>query len=626
MSDLRVMEKPDQRARAVALAALGIVYGDIGTSPIYAMRECFHGPHGIAATPAHVLGVLSLIVWSLIVVISIKYLTFILRADNQGEGGILALMALVVTPNGNGRGRAMLVTIGLFGAALLYGDGIITPAISVLSAVEGLRIATPVFEPFVIPLTIGILFGLFSIQSRGTGRVGTFFGPVIFLWFVSLAVLGLASIVSTPHVLTAFNPVHAVRFFAEGGWAGFVVLGSVFLVVTGGEALYADMGHFGRSPIRRVWFAIVLPALLLNYFGQGALLIRNPEFAAHPFYHLAPRWALYGLVTLATAATVIASQAVITGSFSLTWQAIQLGYLPRLEIRHTSREEVGQVFIPAINTLLLVSTVAVVVGFRTSSNLAAAYGLAVTATMVITTMLAFLVMRRLWGWSALAAGAVTTIFVAIEIGFLASNLIKFVDGGWFSVCIGLGILAMMTTWQRGRRILAERLKEKAITFDKLDEWLAAGPPARIPGTAVYLTGDLAGMPPALRRTVRHLKIVHERVVLLRVETVRRPFVPNAERVEVHEIRPSVYGVTARYGFMEMPNVPRIVEQCKQHGLTIDDPTYVLSRETLLATERPGMAIWREKLFAIMSRNAGPATEFFRLPADRVIEIGAQIEL
>jgi KUP system potassium uptake protein len=617
-------------ARTLALAALGIVYGDIGTSPLYALRECFHGHHAIACTPPSIMGVLSLIVWSLVLVISIKYLVFVLRADNHGEGGILALMALVCPPAASGRRQgALLVLIGLFGAALLYGDGAITPAISVLSAVEGLAVAGPGLGPAVLPVAIAILLGLFLLQRHGTARVGALFGPVTLIWFVCLAALGVAAIARAPGVLAALGPQHAVRFFMTEGRRAFLVLGSVFLVVTGGEALYADMGHFGRRPIRQVWFAVVLPALLLNYLGQGALLLERPELAANPFYHLAPRLLLYPLVGLATAATVIASQAVITGAFSLTWQAVQLGYLPRLHVVHTSEDEIGQIFIPQINTLLLLATVGIVLGFRTSSHLAAAYGIAVTSTMVITTILTYVAMRHIWRWSLLASGLVCLAFVVIDLGFFGANLLKVAHGGWFPLLVGVGVMTLMTTWNSGRRLLMDRLRERSMSFAELEHLLATNPPVRVPGTAVYLTSNPTGIPPSLWGAIRHLKVLHEHVVLLRVETTRTPFVPAADRMEVEPIAPyGLHRATARYGFVEKPNIPRLLDHLRTAGVPFDanDVTYIVSSETLLATDRPGMAIWREKLFAFLSRNAARATEFFRLPPDRVLEIGTHIEL
>ena len=617
--------EPNTRLRALVIGAVGVVYGDIGTSPLYAFRECFHGAHGMAPTPAAVLGVLSLVFWSLVLTISVKYLVLVLRFDNHGEGGILALMALVRPQSGRGR-AGVLVLLGLFGAALLYGDGVITPAISVLSAVEGLEIATPVMRPFVIPLTIAILAVLFWVQERGTARMGTLFGPVTLVWFATLAVLGTVSIVRTPGALAALSPHHAVRFFMEHGWAAFRTLGSVFLVVTGGEALYADMGHFGRRPIRLAWSWVVLPALVLNYFGQGALLLRAPELAQNPFYHLAPRALLYPLVALAAIATVIASQAVITGAFSLTWQAIRLGYLPRFQIIHTSEEEKGQVFLPRINHALFVATVALVLGFRTSSNLAAAYGVAVTTTMVITTILMFRAMRDLWGWRWLAAASVASAFLVIDLGFFGANILKIAEGGWFPLVVGAGVLTLMTTWRTGRQLLGDRLRERALRFGPVEQRLAPG--RRMPGTIVFLTGDRSSAPPALRAIVHHLQSLPERVILLRVETTPTPAVPEDDRLSVTMDEDGTYRVVGRYGFREFPNVPKLLDGCRGHGLFIDkdEVTYVLGRETLLATLRPGMWLWREKLFAFMSRNAGDATGFFRIPPNQVLEVGSQIEL
>ncbi len=612
----------------LVLAALGVVYGDIGTSPLYALRECFRGPHAVEPTAANVLGVLSLTMWSLILVVSVKYLVLILRADNRGEGGILALMALAVPPATEGRGSYSLLLLGLFGAALLYGDGMITPAISVLSAIEGLTVATPVFGPYVIPLTVAVLVGIFALQRRGTGAIGALFGPITVAWFCCLAVLGLAALTRAPEVLAAVNPGHAGRFFSENGGRGFLVLGSVFLVVTGGEALYADMGHFGRRPIRLAWFTVVLPALLLNYFGQGALLLRDPALAANPFYHLAPSWALYPLVALATAATVIASQAVISGAFSLTWQAVQLGLLPRVRVIHTSEDEIGQIYIPLVNQGLLVATVALVLGFRTSSNLAAAYGVAVTGTMVITTILAFTVMRRLWGWSLPLAAALTGFFLAIDAAFLAANLVKVADGGWFPLLVGVGAVLLMTTWRTGRRMLIERLREQSMSLGELKQHVEAARPARVPGTVIYMTGHPELIPAALRRLLRVFNALHEHVVFLTVLAERVPRVEAGNRLKVQPLGLGFFRVTARYGFLEQPNVPRAVSQCRGQGLVIDPSVaiYVLSPETLIASPRPGMALWREKLFAFMAMNAARATGFYRIPTAQVLEVGGQIEL
>ncbi|MBI4544615.1 MAG: potassium transporter Kup [Gemmatimonadetes bacterium] len=613
----------------LSLAALGVVYGDIGTSPLYAIRECFFGPYGVAPSRANVLGVLSLILWALVVVISVKYLVFIMRADNRGEGGILALLALSqparrATPHG----RLFLVALGLFGAALLYGDGMITPAISVLSAIEGLEIATPVLAPFVIPITVGILVGLFLFQRRGTAGVGAVFGPVTLVWFLTLALLGTRAIAARPEVLAALNPLHGAAFFGRNGLQGFLVLGAVFLVVTGGEALYADMGHFGRRPIRLAWFALVLPALLLNYFGQGALLLRDPEAAHNPFYRLAPGWALYPMVLLATAATVIASQAVISGSFSLTRQAVQLGYSPRVQIQHTSPGEIGQIYIPPVNWALMLATIALVLGFGSSSRLAAAYGVAVTTTMVITTVLFYVVARDLWRWSRLAAGGLAAVLISIDAAFFGANIIKVEHGGWFPLLVAAGVYTLMTTWKRGREILRERLRKATMPLSKFLQQIAARPLERVPGAAVFMTGSLDVTPPALLQNVRHNKVLHEKLVLLTVVTEEIPHVPREERVEIQELQDGIYRVILHYGFMQDPDIPRVLDLCRERGLDLDleQTTFFLGRETLLATEKPGMALWRERLFAFMARNALRATAFFHIPSERVIEVGWEVEL
>jgi KUP system potassium uptake protein len=610
----------------LTLTALGVVYGDIGTSPLYALRECFHGPHGIAPTRENVLGVLSLIFWSLTLIISVKYLIFVMRADNDGEGGILALMALVSRqPQARRRGHAVLVALGLFGAALLYGDGMITPAISVLGAVEGLTVATHVFEPYVVPTTVAILVALFLIQSRGTGAVGVLFGPVMVLWFVTIGVMGGWWIVSDPHVLTAFNPAHAAVFLGRNGWHGFVVLGAVFLVVTGGEALYADMGHFGRRPIRLAWFTLVLPGLLLNYLGQGALLLSHPEAAASPFYLMAPSWAVYPLVALATMAAVIASQALISGVFSLTRQAVQLGYCPRLDIDHTSVTERGQIYIPQVNWALMIATVALVIGFGSSSALAAAYGVAVTSTMIITTLLAYLVARGSWGVSRGVAGSLAVFFLAIELGFFGANLIKIFQGGWFPLVIGVMLYTALSTWKKGRSLLALRFVDRHYPLDQFLQEDGARPPHRVPGTAIFMTSNLDGTPPTLLHNLQHNKVLHERVLLLTVVTSEIPHVEAQHRVEIEPLDGGFFRVRIRYGFMEEPDIPAALRVSGLH-IVPDETTYFLGTETLLATGRPGMPLWRERLFVLMSRNALRATSFFKIPPDRVVEIGMQVEL
>lgn len=617
---------------ALTIGALGVVYGDIGTSPLYAFRECFYGPHAVEANSANVFGVLSLITWSLIVLVTIKYLVFVLRADNRGEGGILALMALAVLQskqNFHPRTRWLLLVLGLFGSALLYGDGMITPAISVLSAVEGLTVAAPAFEQYVIPLTIVILIGLFMIQQKGSGDIGKFFGPVTMVWFASMVLTGLPCIFRNPDVFQALSPHYAVMFFWNNGWHGFTVLGSVFLVVTGGEALYADMGHFGRKPIRLAWFSLVLPALLINYYGQGAAVLMDPTVAEHPFFRMAPAWALIPLVGLATAATVIASQALISGAFSLTRQAVQFGYSPRVEIVHTSAEEVGQIYIPWINWILLVSVIGLVLGFRTSSNLAAAYGIAVATTMVITTVFVYFVAVDRWGWSKPKAGGLIGFFLLLELAFFGANAMKFFQGGWFPLLVGVVIFTLMATWKTGRMILTERLRQGALPMDLFLMSMESHPPARVSGTAVFMAGNADGAPHALLHNLKHNKVLHERVIFLTVRTEDIPHVPEDQQIQVEQINDTFYRIIAAYGFMQDPNVPRILERCSKFGLTFNlmETTFFLGRETLIPTrQHKGMALWRERVFVWMSKNARNATDFFRLPPNRVVELGAQIEI
>jgi KUP system potassium uptake protein len=622
-----------KRTAALALAALGVVYGDIGTSPLYALRECFSGPHGIAPTPANVMGVLSLIFWSLFIIVSVKYLLFVLRADNRGEGGILALMALVLQrPKGSQAprpGRPLLVVLGLLGAALLYGDGVITPAVSVLGAVEGLSVATPVFKPYVLPISLVIFLALFLVQRHGTGGIGRVFGPFMCLWFLTLAVLGVKELARNPAVLGALSPLHGVQFFMENGGHGFLVLGAVFLVVTGGEALYADMGHFGRTPIRWAWFGMVLPGLMLNYLGQGALLLRDPGAARHPFYLLAPSWALYPLVALSTVAAVIASQALISGAFSLTRQAIHLGYCPRMEVVHTSAEEIGQIYMPGLNMMLLISVVLVVLGFRTSSALASAYGIAVTATMAITTVLAYVVARERWGVRRALALPVAGAFLGVDLAFFAANAVKIADGGWFPLVLALAILTLMTTWKRGREILGTKLRVASMDlWALLDSLKGDHPPQRVPGTAVFMTSNPEGVPPALLHNLKHNRVLHEQVVLLTILSEEVPHVSPEERVEVVPLEQGFVRVIARYGFMEHPGISDILKRCREQGLQFQlmSTSFFLGRETLIPAKKPGMAVWREALFSWMSRNARSATSFFRIPPNRVVELGAQVEL
>ncbi len=520
------------------------------------------------------------------------------------------------------------MALGLFGAALLYGDGVITPAISVLSAVEGLHVATPLFDPFVLPITIVILVGLFFFQKRGTGGVGAIFGPITFFWFVIIAVLGVRGILAEPRVLAAVNPLYALSFFTRNHLHGFLVMGSVFLVVTGGEALYADMGHFGRRPIRLTWFTVVLPALLLNYFGQGSLLLRAPEAAHNPFYRLAPPWALYPMVLLSTVAAIIASQAVISGAFSLTRQAVQLGYCPRLQIDHTSSEEIGQIYIPPVNWILMLATISLVIGFQSSSNLAAAYGMAVTTTMVITTMLFYVVARELWGWKPLLAGAVSAGFLVVDVAFFGANLIKIEHGGWFPLLVAAGVFTLMSTWKRGRQILSERLRQVTLPLDAFLSDIEHNPPLRVPGTGVFMTSNPEGVPAALLHNLKHNKIIHQQLVLLTVVTEEIPHVGRKDRLEVESLGNGFYRLVAHYGFMEDPRMNEILRVARHKGLDLKpmETTFFLGRETLIPSKKPGMAMWREELFSVMSRNAQGATAFFGIPPNRVVELGAQIEL
>ncbi len=619
-----------KRLMILSLATVGIVYGDIGTSPIYALRESFHHTHGIDAVAPNILGVLSLIFWSLVLVISVKYLGFVLKADNRGEGGIIALTALVSPPGGDEqtRRRKALGLAGLFGAALLYGDSMITPAISVLSAIEGLEVATPAFRPFVIPITIGILLGLFAFQRRGTQGIGAVFGPVTMVWFLTLAGLGVVQIVQNPAVFRAINPMYGVSFFAANGFQGVLVLGSVFLVVTGGEALYADLGHFGTRPIRLTWFVLVLPALLLNYFGQGALVLGDPALIAQPFFSMAPGWGLIPLVVLTTAATVIASQAVISGAFSLTRQAVQLGYLPRLTVHHTSEQRIGQIYIPAVNAALMLACIGLVLGFRTSSSLAAAYGVAVTTDMVFTTLLFGVVVYARWGWNWLLVGALVAFFLVIDLGFWVANLPKIPAGGWFPLVVAAGIFTLMTTWKTGRRILADLIQERRISLDDFVDSIAEQPPHRVAGTAVYMDSGPEGTPAALLHNLKHNKVLHERLIMLTVQTLEIPYADEEDEVRVDELGEAMWRVVFRYGFSEDPDVPSRLADITLDGEAIEpqEISYFLGRERLIATDRPGMALWREKLFAVMSRNATGATTYFRIPSNQVVELGMQLEI
>ena len=616
----------------LTLGALGVVYGDIGTSPLYALRECFATQHGIEPTPHNVLGILSLIFWALTLVISIKYIVFVLRADNSGEGGILALMELALGSGAPGAAyyrRGIILALGLFGAALLYGDGMITPAISVLSAVEGLKVATHLFEPFVIPITLLILFALAVSQKRGTGSLGGIFGPIILVWFSVLGVLGAIAIAQVPQVLQALNPYYAVTFMENNRGAGFLVLGSVFLVVTGGEALYADMGHFGKTPIRIGWFFVAMPGLLLNYFGQGALILDDPNALENPFYALAPQWALYPLVVLATFATVIASQAMISGAFSLTRQAILLGYLPRTQVKHTSEQTIGQIYMPAVNWTLMLAAGGLVIGFKTSSNLAAAYGVAVTMTMVITSLLLFVVMRRRWNWHFIPAVLLIGGFLMFDLSFFSAAISKIAHGGWFPIVIALLVYTMLTTWRRGRKVLQRNIGD-GMPLELFVKNVMEGEraPVRVPGPAVFMSSSPTATPRALGHNIKHNKVVHDQVVVLTILVENVPHVPRERCLEIHDLGYGFSRVIARYGFMGSPDVPDLIELCREKGLDINmfKAAFFLGREHIISTKRRGMMRWRERLFIIMSRNAQDATGFFGIPSNQVIELGLQVEI
>jgi KUP system potassium uptake protein len=613
----------------LAASAIGVVFGDIGTSPLYTMKEVFAGHHPLGPSTDNVLGILSLVFWAITIVVSVKYVAFIMRADNNGEGGIMALIAVVQRAVSPGtRLGWLLAVLGIFGASLFYGDGMITPAISVLSAVEGLQVATPALRPLVEPLSLVVLIILFAIQRHGTQHVGRFFAPVMALWFLTLALLGVVNIRAEPAVLAAVNPLHALDFFARHQGYAFLTLGAVVLAVTGAEALYADMGHFGRTPIRLAWFGFVLPALLLNYFGQGALLIRHPEAVSNPFYMQAPEWALPPLIALATAATIIASQAVISGAFSVTRQAIQLGYLPRMQIVHTSEHAIGQIYIPFINWTMLSGIVILVLMFGSSSNLAAAYGIAVTGTMLIDTLLGFVVVIGLWRWNRWLAIAGLIAFLTVDVAFFGATSLKIVEGGWFPLLVGVVVFTLLSTWKRGRQLLLARLNSGAIALTPFIEGLMAHPPVRVPGTAVFLTASKDGVPHALLHNLAHNKVLHERVVFLTVITENRPFVPAAERVEIEDLGHDFYRVVVHYGFKDEPDIPAALALCGEKGLTFDmmQTSFFLSRETIIATGLPGMAPWREQLFIHMARNAESAMSFFRIPTNRVIELGTQVEI
>ena len=625
VSDSGVSPSP----RALALGAIGVVFGDIGTSPLYTLQEVFSEKYGLRVAQASVFGVLSLVFWSLMLVVTLKYVVFVMRADNKGEGGIMALLALAQrSVRGMPRVRWLVALLAIFGAALFYGDGVITPAMTVLSAVEGLKVAEPALGRWVVGISVAILLLLFALQRRGTAGIGALFGPVMCVWFTVIALLGVHMIMRAPQILAALNPYYALRFFASHGVAAFVALGGVVLAVTGTEALYADMGHFGKSPIRRAWLGFVFPALLLNYFGQGALLLGNPGAAGNPFYLLVPRALLYPMIALATAAAVIASQAVITGAYSMTREAVQLGYSPRMRVVHTSSRVAGQIFVPWINGMLLVLVIAAVLGFRSSENLGAAYGIAVTGTMVVTTLLMLIVAVRIWHWKLPLVVAIGLAFLAIDLAFFGANLLKVEHGGWFPLVLGLLVFTVMTTWRRGRELVLRQLQHGGLALAPFIASIAEHPPARVPGTAVFMTANLNAVPHALLHSLKHYKVLHARNVLLNVETLEAPFADAAERIEVRGLGHSFHALTLRFGFMEDPDVPAALAECKARGLAFEmmDTTFFLSRETVVATRRPGMALWRDRLFAFMTRNALPATAFFSIPGNRLVELGTQVEI
>jgi KUP system potassium uptake protein len=614
----------------LVVGAVGVVFGDIGTSPLYTLKEAFSPHYGLVANHDTVLGILSLVFWALMIVVTLKYVTIIMRADNDREGGIMALMALAqrILPKGSRSSYAVGI-LGIFGASLFFGDGVITPAISVLSAVEGLEVAAPQLHAYVVPTTVLVLLALFATQRYGTEKVGKVFGPVTMLWFLSLAAIGIFNILHDPEVLQSLNPLYAVHFFANHGWHGIFILGAVVLAVTGGEALYADMGHFGAKPIRYGWYLFVLPALMLNYLGQGALLLEHPEAAKNPFYMGVPQWALYPMIALATAATVIASQAVITGAFSVARQAMQLGYIPRMATKHTSSDTIGQIYIPWINWTLMLAVIALVLMFRTSTALASAYGVSVSGTMLIDTLLLALVARATWGRARVWVLPLCLVFLVIEVAFLIANGVKFLDGAWFPVVLGLLVFTLLRTWRRGRELLYAEIRKEGIELDSFLPGLMLAPPVRVPGTAIFLIAQKGMVPHALLHNLKHNKVLHERNVFLTVETLNVPYAATDKRLKIDAIGDDFHRVLIRFGFMETPDVPlALMRSCDQGGIHFDpmDTTYFASRETIIASRHRGMPVWRDKLFAFMHRNAAPATGFFCIPGNRLVELGSQVEI
>ena len=623
------MDPSHKKLSALTIGAIGVVFGDIGTSPLYAMKESFNPAHGIPLNQGTVLGLLSLMFWSLMTLVTVKYLVFMMRADNRGEGGILALTALAQRCfRASSRGRWIVTSLGIFGAAMFYGDGVITPAMTVMSAVEGLSLFMPALEKFVLPIVIGILIGLFAIQRHGTAVIGKFFGPTMVVWFAILALLGLMQIVKNPAILAGINPYYSFAFLIEHKFAAFITLGAVVLCVTGGEALYADMGHFGRRPIRMAWFWLVWPALLLNYFGQGALLLANPEAVKNPFYLMVPDWALLPMIILATLAAVIASQAVITGAFSLTKQAIQLGYLPRFAINHTSEREQGQIYVPFVNWFMLLAIVLLVLGFKTSTNLASAYGIAVTITMLIDSLLLFVVMTRIWRWNKYLTLLLTGILVGNDVMFLSACLTKVLDGGWFPLAMGVVLFTIMSTWWRGRQIVRKNSNEGAMPLKLFVDSIAMSPPHKVAGTGVFMTASANGVPNALLHNLKHNKVLHERVIILSVVIEDIPFVPKEDYVWIEDMNHGFWKITGHFGFKETPDIPKMLSDCKLQSMSFDmmDTSFFINRETLIATPGGGMALWREYLFVWMSHLAAKASDYFRIPSNRVVELGSQVEI
>ena len=616
--------------RTMVLGAIGVVFGDIGTSPLYTLKEAFSPHFGLVGNHDTVLGILSLVFWALMIVVTLKYVTIIMRADNEGEGGIMALMALAQrTLKKGGTSAYVIGLLGIFGASLFFGDSVITPAISVLGAVEGLEVAAPNLHAWIVPITVVILIAVFMAQRYGTEKVGKVFGPITLVWFISIAVVGVYNIIEAPEVLKAFNPLWGAKFFMVHGWHALFILGAVVLAVTGGEALYADMGHFGPKPIRIGWFIVVLPSLMLNYLGQGALVLEHPSAVSNPFYESVPEWALLPMIVLATMAAVIASQAVITGAYSVARQAMQLGYIPRMLIKHTSRDTIGQIYIPYINWLLMVLVLAVVLIFRSSTALATAYGISVSATMLIDTLLLALVANALWPKWRIWVLPLCVVFFIVDLGFVIANGAKFFHGAWFPIVLGLLVFTLLRTWRRGRELLHDAVREEGIQLDSFLPGLMLAPPVRVQGTAVFLTADKGVVPHALMHNLKHNKVLHERNVFLTVETLNVPYAPTSKRLEMTSIGDDFYRVVVRYGFMESPDVPlALMRSCDAGGIYFDpmDTTYFASRETIIATPHRNMPAWRDKLFAIMHRNAAPATGFFRIPGNRLVELGSTVEI